>query len=39
MNDMVYLGVFGGCVLATFGLAWLCEKLARPAAGAKGDRK
>ncbi len=39
MKDLVYLGVFAAIVLTTFGLAWLCARLARPPADAKGVRK
>lgn len=39
MKDLVYLAVFAGCVLTTFGLAWLCARLAPAAADPKGGEK
>lgn len=39
MNDLICLAAFGGCVAATFGLAWLCRRLEQPGGGAKEARK
>jgi hypothetical protein len=27
MNDVVAIALFAGCLLATYGLVWLCERL------------
>lgn len=30
MNDVVAIALFAGCLLATYGLVWFCERLSPP---------